>query len=169
MNDMLVKLYSLPDVKPFIDKLNKSEIEIRKSEPSEKFIISEWIKRYFTKTWAEGCKLAFNRKPVSCYIAITKIKSIDFTKETFKLMPETIVGFACYDVASKGMFGPIGVREDYRGKGIGKTLLITSLLAMMKEGYAYAIIGEAGSIEYYYKIVGATIIEGSGMRISRGI
>ena len=168
MNDMIVKLYSLPDVKPFMDKLNYSGIEVRQSDQSEKIIISDWIKRYFKESWAEGCKLAFMRKPVSCYIAITKRKSIDSAKKSFKLMPETIVGFACYDVASKGIFGPVGVREDYRRKGIGKTLIITSLRAMMKEGYAYAIIGEAGSIEYYYKTVGATIIEGSGMRISHG-
>jgi GNAT superfamily N-acetyltransferase len=169
MNDMLVKLYSLPDVKPFIDKLNYSGIKVRQSDPSEKIIIYDWIKRYFTESWAAGCKLAFERKPISCYIAITKRKLIDSAKESFKFIPETIVGFACYDVASKGMFGPLGVREDYRRKGIGKTLLITSLLAMMKEGYAYAIIGEAGSIDYYYKTVGATIVEGSGMRISRGV
>ena len=109
--------------------------------------------------------MAFERKPVSCYIAISKGTFIDSAMVSYKLIPETIVGFACYDVASKGIFGPVGVREDYRGKGIGKTLLLTSLLAMKKEGYAYAIIGDASSIEYYYKSVGATIIEGSELRI----
>ena len=32
---------------------------------------------------------------------------------------------------------------------------------MRAEGYAYAIIGWASSIEFYQKAVGATVIEGS--------
>ena len=47
MNDMLVKLYSLPDAKPFIFKLNSNGIEVRQSDPSEKSILFDWIKRNF--------------------------------------------------------------------------------------------------------------------------
>ena len=33
--------------------------------------------------------------------------------------------------------------------------------AMRDEGYAYAIIGGAGPVKFYSKVVGAEIIEGS--------
>jgi predicted N-acetyltransferase YhbS len=86
----------------------------------------------------------------------------------YDLPPEVLLGFACYDVASKGMFGPIGVREDYWRRGIGKALLLTCLHAMAMEGYAYAVIGSAGPAEFYAKTVGATVIAGSEPGISRG-
>ena len=45
-----------------------------------------------------------------------------------------------------------------QGRGIGKALLLASLLAMRESGYVYGIIGGAGPIEFYQKTVGATII-----------
>jgi len=60
------------------------------------------------------------------------------------------------------------VREDYRGRGIGKALLLTCLHAMFKQGYAYAAIGQVGPTEFYRKAVGATIIEDSEPGIVRG-
>ena len=67
------------------------------------------------------------------------------------------------------MFGPVGVREDYRGRGIGKALLLASLHAMAGEKYAYAIIGWVGPIQFYAETVGATVIEGSEPGIFQGI
>ena len=65
------------------------------------------------------------------------------------------------------MFGPVGVRADYQGRGIGKALLLTCLHAMAVEGYAYAVIAGAGPTEFYAKVVGATVIEGSEPGIFR--
>ncbi|MDQ3474282.1 MAG: hypothetical protein M3447_11150 [Acidobacteriota bacterium] len=48
-----------------------------------------------------------------------------------------------------------------QGRGIGKALLLTSLLALREVGYVYGIIGGAGPIEFYEKSVGATIIADS--------
>ena len=48
-----------------------------------------------------------------------------------------------------------------RGRGIGKALVLAALHAMRAEGYAYAIIGWASSVDFYRKAVGATVIEGS--------
>ena len=46
---------------------------------------------------------------------------------------------------AKAFFGPTGVDETYRGKGIGKALLLVCLHDMYAQGYAYGIIGDAGS------------------------
>ena len=54
-----------------------------------------------------------------------------------------------------------GPPEQRRGRGVGKALLLAALHAMRAEGYAYAIIGWASSIDFYRKAVGATVIEGS--------
>ena len=45
-----------------------------------------------------------------------------------------------------------------QGRGIGKALLIASLLALRDLVYVYGIIGGAGPIEFYHTTVGATII-----------
>ena len=75
------------------------------------------------------------------------------------------MGFAVFDVSSRGFFGPTGVLEEYRGLGLGKVLLIKSLEALKELGFAYAIIGGVGPVEFYQKTVGATIIENSGRSI----
>jgi GNAT superfamily N-acetyltransferase len=90
--------------------------------------------------------ITFSRSPVSCYIA---------------QLQKELVGFACYDTAALGYFGPTGVAETFQGKGIGKALLLTCLLEMKLIGYGYAIIGWAGPQEFYAKAVGAVAIPDS--------
>ena len=72
-----------------------------------------------------------------------------------------VLGFACYDATAKDFFGPTGVMESQRGKGIGAALLIACMQAMAAEGYAYAVIGGAGPVAFYEKVVGATVIPDS--------
>ena len=59
--------------------------------------------------------------------------------------------------------------NEFRGQGIGKSLLIKCLEAMKQMGYGYAIIGGAGPIEFYEKAVQAEVIEGSIPGIYEGI
>ena len=90
---------------------------------------------------------ALYRSPVSCYAAVDADKQV--------------LGFACYDATAKDFFGPTGVMESQRGKGIGAALLIACMQAMAAEGYAYAVIGGAGPVAFYEKVVGATVIPDS--------
>ena len=169
MADMLVKLYTLPEVTPLLAELKKTGVEIRQAHPSEKHIIAEWVRQHFKESWAIACEVGIEQRPISCYIAIKKGQSHIPANGPYGLPSELLVGFACYDVASKGIFGPEGVSETYRGCGIGKALLLTCLYAMSAEQYAYAVIGKVGPTHFYAKTVGATIIEGSEPGFYRGL
>jgi predicted N-acetyltransferase YhbS len=84
--------------------------------------------------------------PVSCIVAVRGSE---------------VIGFAAYDVACRNFFGPTGVDEGERGKGVGRALLLAALHAQRAQGYAYAIIGGVGPAEYYVRAVGAQLIDGS--------
>ena len=159
MPDMLVKLYQLPPVQPIVEELASAGIDIRRALPPEKHKVVGWVKEEFGDNWASECDVSFAVQPVGCFIAVRR--SGDGDKE--------IVGFACHDATYKNFFGPTGVRESERGKGIGKALLLAALHAMRERGYAYAIIGGAGPADYYAKVVGATVIEGSVPGIYQGM
>ncbi len=169
MTDMLVKLYALPEVIPLLDLLNQKGLEIRRPHASEKHVLSEWVHQHFPdSSWAIGCEVALENRPLSCYIAVEKSQAHVSSKNPYDLPDEVLVGFACYDVASKGMFGPLGVHEDYRKQGIGSALLLACLHAMKAEGYAYAVIGWVASEDFYANAVGATAIPDSEPGIFRG-
>lgn len=154
MIDMLVRLYDLPDVSALIDGLASRGITIRKANAYERHTVSDWVGGQFSPKWVSETKTAFSRQPVACYIA-TKDKAI--------------LGFACYDVTSKGFLGPMGVSSESRESGIGKALLVKSLESLRESGYAYAVIGGVGPEEFYKKTVGAMPIEGSTPGIYRDI
>lgn len=154
MPDQLVKLYELPDQGTLTSDLRAGGIEIRRALAPEKHQILTWVREHFNQRWADECDVAIARLPVTCHIAVDGDK---------------LIGFSCYDATNKGFFGPTGVDETYRGKGIGKALLFASLEAMRAEGYAYAIIGAAGPVDFYARAVGATEIPGSSPGIYRGL
>jgi len=52
-------------------------------------------------------------------------------------------------------FGPMGVKEAFQGRGIGKALLMACLLDMKLKGYGYAVIGAVEILEFYRKAVDA--------------
>ncbi len=168
MTDMLVKLYTLPEVTPLLNALNQKGLEIRRPHPSEKYVLAEWVRKHFQESWAVGCEFALEQKPVSCYIAVEKSQAHISSEDPYDSPDEILVGFACYDVDSKGMFGALGVKEDYRGRGIGTALLLACLHAMKEEGYAYAVIGWVASVDFYAHAVGATVIPDSEPGIFRG-
>jgi GNAT superfamily N-acetyltransferase len=154
MQDMLVRLYDLPDHKEIISSLHNEGIIIRKALAAEKSIVIDWVSKHFGTGWASETEVSFSYQPVACFIATQN---------------ESVVGFACYDSAYRNFFGPTGVEEALRGKGIGKALLMECLLAMKAQGYAYGIIGGVGPAEFYKKAVGAVLIEGSNPGIYDGI
>jgi len=146
MPDLLVKLYDIEDDWGFIAHQKNLDIIIRKPLGTELIFIVDWVKENFSEVWASETSIAINNVPTSCFVAVQQTKPI---------------GFACYDATALGYFGPTGVLENHRGKGTGKALLLACLLDMKLKGYGYAIIGGAGPVEFYQKVVGAVEIPGS--------
>lgn len=148
MTDMLVKLYDLPDSTERYKKLEESGIKIIRPMTPNKTKVVEWIRENFGEGWADETSAAFTHFPVSCFIA-------------YDVNEQKILGFAGYDCTYRNFFGPTGVLESARGKGIGGLLFLRCMEAMRDEGYGYAIIGSAGPVDFYKKVAGAIEIEGS--------
>ena len=142
--DMLVKLYDVKDDPELMEKLRSEGILIKKAMTPDLTKITSWVRDTFGQGWADECTAGILGD--GCWIAVKDKK---------------VVGFACYDATTKDFFGPTGVAEEMRGLGIGKALLIRCMISMREKGYAYAIIGSAGPMDFYKKAVGAIPIEGS--------
>lgn len=154
MPDLLVKLYKLPPLDVEFENMRSQGIVVRRVIRPEKHLVLNWVSEHFTAHWVSECEASFFQNPASCWIAVEN---------------EAMIGFGCYDTTAKGFFGPTGVAEAARGRGIGKVLLIACLHAMQNVGYAYAIIGGAGPVEFYQKAVGAVVIEDSTPGIYDGM
>ena len=68
-----------------------------------------------------------------------------------------IAGFAAHDANNRGLgfFGPTGVREDMRGRGIGCRLLLASLPDLRRLGHRTAVIPWTDALDFYAKCCGA--------------
>ncbi|KXK20811.1 MAG: N-acetyltransferase GCN5 [Chloroflexi bacterium OLB15] len=154
MTDMLVKLYRLPPVVNEIEALAAQGVTIRRALVPEKHHVVTWVRENFSAFWESEADVSFSRMPVSCFIAVEDKQPI---------------GFGCYDTTSRGFFGPTGVSETARGRGIGKAIMLACMHDMLAQGYIYAIIGAVGPIEYYQKTVGAVVIDDSTPSVLAGL
>ncbi len=146
MADMLVRLYNLPPLEPALARAEQEGIVVRRGEPWERRKVLTFVNEQFSESWADEVRLGYARNPISVFVAAEAGE---------------IVGFAAYHTTRLDFFGPEGVREDYRGKGLGAALLLSCLWALHWEGYGYAVIGWAGPVDFYKKCCGATVIEDS--------
>ncbi|MGI8605440.1 MAG: GNAT family N-acetyltransferase [Verrucomicrobiales bacterium] len=154
MPDLLVRLYALAPLDPVLDRTHAEGFELRRALAAEKHTVIPWIANQFAGSWASETEIAFARQPVACFLAFRE---------------RLLCGFAAYEATCRGFFGPIGVHPDHRSRHVGEALLLTALHAMSAEGYAYAIIGGAGPIEFFQKTAGATVIENSTPGIYPGL
>ena len=127
-------------------EMETSGIVIRRAQPFEITRVRSFIEDNFSVAWADEVSVGFACKPVSIYLAIVE---------------RNIVGFGAYECTRRSFFGPTGVSENMRGRGIGKALLLACLWGLRELGYVYAIIGHAGPVEFYEKTVGAIVIPDS--------
>ena len=158
MPDMLVSLLDLSPAEPLIVELRKQGIAIRRTYPFEITPVRAFVEHHFGIGWADEISVGFAQKPISVF------RAIDQAEEK-----KQIVGFAAYECTTRDYFGPTGVAESHRKRGIGKALLLASLHGLRELGYAYAIIGGAGPVDYYAKTAGATVIEGGEPGIYRDL
>lgn len=146
MPDMLVPLLKLPEVDPLIATMRAYGLIIRRAQTFEIAPVRAFIEKHFSISWADEASVGFSNKPVSTFIAIRDGQ---------------VIGFASYECTRRNYFGPTGVMESERGKGIGKVLLLACLQGLKEMGYVYAIIGGAGPTEFYAGACHAIPIPGS--------
>jgi len=138
--DMIVSLknYSYQNVPT-------TNITFKRANQHDNISLKYFVEREFGKAWLKSVENGFLNKKISIFIAQDGGE---------------IIGFACYDVVrkKKGVFGPMGISFSNRVKGIGYTLLHLCLQEMKEIGYEYAVIGEAGPLEFYEKACGAVVV-----------
>ncbi|QDF21837.1 MULTISPECIES: GNAT family N-acetyltransferase [Bacillus cereus group] len=135
------------DLKGFVPIYNDLTYTVRKANASDFEQLASFVEAEFGERWLHSIEYGFRtyKENLPIYIAEQE---------------EVIVGFACYDVVrgKKGLFGPMGTAKQNRVKGVGKQLLHCSLHSMKQEGYEYAIIGQAGPIEFYERCCNARLV-----------
>ena len=140
MADLLVNLLKLPPLE------STDGFLVRRPNPFELSIVRSFVAENFSRNWADEVSIGFARQPVSLFVAT---------------MDRELVGFAGYECTRRGFFGPMGVTETARGKGVGKALLLAALWGLREMGYVYAIVGAAGPVHFYQQTVGAIVIPDS--------
>ncbi len=150
MPDMLVRLYGLPDASNDYRRVQEAGVLIRRADPWDRERYRRFAEETFGALWAVEADLAYRQSPISAFLAERE---------------EKIVGFAAYECTRRGFFGPTGVQQSERRRGIGAALLFRCLESMREMGYAYAVIGGVGPAEYYEKVCDAFVIPGSDVGV----
>ena len=140
MPDLLVNLLKLPATR------RSARIQRRRAQPLRYLASAGLWRKIFPRAGQTRSRsvLRDNRSPF--YIA-----TID----------REIAGFAAYECTRRGFFGPTGVVDSARGKGIGKALLLASLWGAARDGVRLRHHRRRGSGRFYQKTVGAIIIPDS--------
>ncbi len=146
MPDMLVNLLRLPPVAPALEELRGGGLLVRRARPWELRQVREFVAGHFSESWADEISVGLARQPVTVFVALREGR---------------LVGFAAYECTRRNFFGPTGVIEDERGRGLGRALLLAALRGLRELGYAYAVIGGVGPAEFYERAVGARLIPDS--------
>lgn len=149
MSDLLVPLYALPTPPALPEGL-----VVRPALPPEHHVITAFVGKHFSPGWVSECTVALAARPARILVAIENGE---------------LAGFACHDVTARGFFGPTGVDPAKQGRGIGRHLLLRALDALKSDGFAYAVIGAAGPVDFYVKTCGAIEIPNSTPGIYRGL
>ena len=142
MPDLLVPLYNLPAAR------EQNGLWVGKPLSHQAPSVLSFIEDNFSVGWKAEAGTAFGSVPPTLIVAVDKTSS-------------SLAGFCCWDCTAKGFLGPIGVHDDFRGKGVGKAVVKAALHCMRETGYGYAVIGDAGPVEFFQSICDARIIEGS--------
>ncbi len=123
-------------------RIRTDDLEIREAT-SRNDPVFKWIEKNFSLQWSIEAQLALEKKYGRIYVAETN---------------NGIAGFAVHSASHRYRFGPIGVDEKYRGRGLGKILLLHTLDSMRLLGIRYAIIPWTTHLFFYAWIPGVTDI-----------
>ncbi|GGA53907.1 GNAT family N-acetyltransferase [Pelagibacterium lentulum] len=152
MGDLLVRLYDLPRFD--YGQVEAQGVVLRRALAPERLVVSEWVEKHFSRHWRAEVEVGFSHQPIDVWLATDKTG---------------LLGFACGDVTARGFFGPTGVAEAARGKGIGAALLFKTLEDIKAKGFAYAVIGDPGPVDFYMRLLDAIEIPNSKPGIYRDL
>ncbi|MBI2761702.1 MAG: GNAT family N-acetyltransferase [Chloroflexi bacterium] len=138
--DMLVPLLALPDDAEAANRTHGAGVVVRRAQTGERTQLRHFVTEHFNQTWAHGVAYGLGRVPSSVFVALDGGEYI---------------GFAAHSTGRPLIFGPMGMREDRRGSGVGGALLLRCLADMRERGHIYAVIGWAGPVTFYSKTCGA--------------
>lgn len=125
------------------EKLRAGGVCIRQAVADQRDAARAWMRQHFPGGWELEVDLTFEFAPIPLWLAWDGDK---------------IVGFAMHGVEMfEGGFGPTGVDEAYRGKGIGGALLLRTMADMQQRGITACEIPWVGPIRFYSNIVGARV------------
>ena len=144
--DMLIKLYDLQPLEPWLRRLADERIDVRRAMSYERTQVVRWVRKVFGSGWSDECQTAFGKYPVDCFIAVHA---------------REVCGFCCLNTTFLDFIGPIGVSSDFRRHGVGRGLILAALHALRGQGYAYAVVGDAGAPEFFKSSAGAVEINDS--------
>ena len=142
--DLLVRLYDLPRYD--YSRVAGQGTTLRRALPPERGLVADWVEAHFFRHWRSEVEVGFSHQPIDVWLATDA---------------SGLLGFACGDVTARGFFGPTGVLESARGRGIGEALLFRTLEDLRDRGFAYAVIGDPGPVEFYKKKLDAMEIPNS--------
>lgn len=122
--------------------LANENIHIRRLVRSDRERLSAYLEERWGANWHAEALLALRKEPATGFIAERA---------------DRIVGFAAYDAARRGWFGPMGTDPDLRGKGVGSVLLLRCLRDWQEQGLAECEVSWIGPLAFYARVAGARI------------
>jgi GNAT superfamily N-acetyltransferase len=118
-------------------------IRIRRAEPHDQAQVRTWMHQHFPGGWEGEVDMTFSFRPIPLWLAFRN---------------GAVAGFAAYDVnLFQGGFGPTGVEESLRGRGVGAALFLRTLADMQARGYSECEVGWLGPMRFYSRVCGARV------------
>ncbi|MBO6576532.1 MAG: GNAT family N-acetyltransferase [Rhodothermales bacterium] len=122
---------------------NVPGFRLARAQPSDRAAVLELIERIWP-AWRGEVEAALRRSLPGLFLAWTG---------------DAVAAFSAHDANNRGTgwFGPMGTDPDHRGRGLGRELLVRSLLDLRRGGQEQAVIPWVGPIEFYADAVGARV------------
>ena len=123
-------------------EVDLAHVEGGAKRADDKDRVLDFIEREFGRIWRFEAAKAFDRDLPPLFV---------------EEHDGELAGFAAHDVNNRGLgfFGPTGVKESLRGRGIGGRLVRASLADLKRLGYTKAVIPWTDALEFYRRCCGA--------------
>lgn len=122
-------------------RINTGPLVIRRAGQEYRETVFKWIKTEFSVFWAYEADASFKYANPKLWLAEENNK---------------IIGFSVYGTLEPHWFGPIGVSNEARSRGIGSILLFNCLRSLREEGQRHAVVPWTNHLFFYTQVPGIT-------------